>query len=277
MDELEARFEGREIEDSNILEDTVPDEVDDEQKVQEPEVEEKVILDRPRGDWKEVNEDEESSSDEIEIKSNGREKAIDVGGRRMDADEEMVDGSDDYPREDGAELDSADGDPLGADDVDGECLDDNSDSNDDVDGTSLATNQVILSRGLDGKQQISKHNGVAAAQKSDDAIPVLNDPNVKSQIQENGEDLRDASNATNFDKKSGEDEDLDGEPVDGESIDGESIDGESIDGESIDGESIDGEAVQVDDLDGEAIDGEEFDEDIDGEAIDGEEIDDVDG
>ena len=277
MDELEARFDGREIEDNIILEDTAPGDEGEEQKEQELEVEEKVILDRPRGDWKEVNEDEESSSDEIETKHNGRKKATDASARSMDADGKIVGGSDDFPREetDGAELDSADGDPLGADDVDGEGLDDNSrhaDSTDDVDGTSPGTKQVILPRGIDGNPQNSKNNGVAPAQEPDGAILVLNDPNVRNQLQKNEAILRDESNDTQIDSKFGDDDDLDGEPVDGESIDGESIDGESIDGES-----IDGEAVQEDDLDGEAIDGEVFDEDLDGEAIDGEEIDGVDG
>ena len=253
LDELEARFEGREIEKSQQEEENEDvDEIIQAQAAEEPEVGAKVILDKPRGDWKDVNEDEESCPN-VEAESNGKHTTHGIANE--DVDGVLIDETDGVPLDagdiggdkqydtscepgsNGAATNDVEGAPIEEEDVNGEALDDDSrfaDATEKTHGKKLATDEALESHGSDvDKDKILNCKEV---QDSEDASMAEN--NTSGDVTENGGDL-------------------DGEPVDGD-LDGEPIDGETICMRELDGEELD------EDLDGEAL----YDEEFGGEELD---------
>jgi U2-associated protein SR140 len=296
LDELEARFEGREIEqipkEQKEIEQIPKEQNEEIEQVEEVKQEAEissgnaeVIVDRPRGDWKEVSEDADENyeqdasdgeplgSDEVEIEgdddeSSAREDRTQNGDWHVKHDD--VDGYD-FDDADGEDIDGA---AVDVTEVDGASVD-----GEDIDGIPVESN-TIHNEGIDGSEGDGQPiNGTAVGSMAivygdhDGKISSVKDPSPEYI---GGEDLN---------ENDADAEDIDGEAVDGIELDGEAIDGadldsevmgsEDLDGKSVEGQYLDGEDVDEEDLDGEEIDGEE----LDGEAIDGDELDgeDLDG
>ena len=285
LDELEARFEGRPIEE--VAANQAENVEEEAKELVEEEIEEptgRVILDKPRGDWKEVQEEAE---DYLSVE--------DTDGAPLEPDE--VDGTE-YD-------DDADGEPLTIDDVDGEAMDDGkvevdtnvqaTEADDDIDGTELdyggVQNRPSSLSNVDdtsgtvkraGLEDIDDVDGCSIEGNEIDGAPI--DSFDSSHTIPGAQQTQGASDHHSKDvdvvvgEKAIEGEigarvvrvgqEMDEEALNGEALDGEAIDGEALDGDAVDGEALDGEAIDGADLDGEAIDGEEIEEDdLDGEPL----------
>jgi U2-associated protein SR140 len=270
LDELQAHFEGREIE--HIPEEQKEEIEQAEEVKQEEEIPSdnaEVIVDQPRGDWKEVPEDAEQDV------SDGEPLDSDDDGESP-AREDITQNGDWHVKHD---MDDADGEPVDGEDIDGAAVvdaevDGASVDGEDIDGNTVESN-TIHNEAIDGSEVDGEPiNGTAVG----DTAIVCDDPDgkisyVKDSSPEDigGEDL----NGKGIDAKN-----LDGEAVDGIELDGEAIDGEDLDGEVMGSEDLDGKSVDDQDLDDEDADKEDLDgEEVDGEAIDGDAIDghDLDG
>lgn len=233
LDELDARFQGKEISRNDTISHQDSDVLTKEKRLDEQEQEEQleiVTYDQPTSSWVEVRPVEEEDEDSVDSHSSKRRKtstnrvttlehdsragdgtrndavSSNVSSRdgwanvdlKMSPDEESGNAMSHHPSRDPSKVASHEQDPDGEAlecDPDGEPMDD--DSNDeDLDGEPIKED-------LNGK-------------------PINDDLDGKT---------------TN--------DDLDGEDMDGEDLDGEDIDGEDMDGEDLDGEDLDGEELDV--------------------------------
>jgi hypothetical protein len=267
MDELEARFEGREIKDHSAELKEAPHEDNQEQQDSNEQEEYTVNIDKPRGDWTEVKEE-----DEEEVPRHKKSKSL-----RKSSDSNKL--SHRHQDKTVNEYNDPNGDSLGVGDLDGEELDVD---NYDLDGSPVS--DLPTAR---------KSHRIPPNLKRADGGRFDGDPIEQEEDDDNeGTDSKVLTSIQAIDSEKGDSEVLDGEPIDAKDLDGESFDGEKMDSDKIDGESLDGDLVDSESLDGKldgkpvhrqslddgAIDGDSIDGDaIDGESIDGKALDDVDG
>ena len=292
LDELEARFEGREIE---LIPEGQKEEIEQAEEVKQeeeiPSDNAEVIVDQPRGDWKEVSEDaddnyEQDASDGEPLDSDGVEIEDDDG--ESPAREDVTQNGDWHVKNagvDGNDLDDADGEPVDGDDIDGAAMvvtevDGASVDGEDIDGDPVESNK-IHNEGMDGSEVDGDPiNGTAVGSMAIVCDGKISNVKDLSPEEIGGEDLNgkdvdaedldgEAVDGIELDGEAIDEEDLDGEVMGSEDLDGKSVDGQDLDDEDVDQEHLDGEKVDGEELDGEAIDGDE----LDGDAIDGEDFD----
>jgi U2-associated protein SR140 len=302
LDELQDRFEGKDIKDTRLIEqDQVTQEPEPKEEEKPPEPAE-VIINTPQGGWTEVNEDADRDS---EGENANDEQLDDVDGEPVEkntCNSETTDyrvGKDGHTsgdtdgqtsqtlevdrlegtrnKEKGAdasahsnEVDTTGGMAFAEEEVDGVAME-----IDDLDGTieeedvpveeDEGDGTPLEDEGVDGAPlELSYIEGAPIEDREVDGAPI-EDINVDgAPVEDDAIDGVPVFADGNVGAPIEEEGDIDGSPLEGDDIDGAPLEGDDTDGAPIDGNALDDE-----DLDGEAM---EDGEDVDGEEIDGEEI-----
>lgn len=248
LDELEARFSGKEIKREEPQDNPSAEEINTATTETEKVVEEQaeVIIKQARGDWTEVAEDE---SDDEERSESDSSQSDGSNENRYNRDHQG-------PHQHVTMMHSSDGEILGHQDTKG------------------GTNRFPTTGEEHGADDDEDLDGAPIDEEGND-IDVPNDGNVVNQsLDVHGKSFTD-------DDIDGDpvDEDMDGEPMDEDGIDGVPLEAESadVDGVALDDDDIDGEALDEEEVpkasEGEDLDGQPLEEDDDGEDLDGEALD----
>ena len=276
LDELQARFEGREIVEIPAME--TEESKEEPKEDAKEEVEEIVIINQPRGGWTEVAEaDGDKGQDEIAFPPTDRPNDFETeetGAKTLVAssrDNAIAQVGERAAANDDNDTEDIDGEPMqrgGDTDIEGEPMASNGADNDseDIDGEAIdgAPGEGSGSGDMDGEPI--------------DGVP-MDGELIGGDI--DGEPMPDDVDGEPIDGEPIED-DVDGEPIDGEPVEGD-IDGKPIDGASME-DDVDGEPIETNsagqencraqnDVDGEALDsnddmnGDPMEDDVDGEPI----------
>jgi U2-associated protein SR140 len=241
LDELEARFDGREIKDESSKKEMEVKETTEE-KDEKPAEPVEIIIKTSQGDWTEVNESDKKTNEKpnelqrLEIARSDNNLLSDKGEQAKNTTEENtnLDGQlvsrlqYDGENNEGQEITALVGAPMDKEDLDGKPVAENNADLKDLDGSPI-----------EDPADVQDIDGEAIADDDVDGSP-LEDEDV------DGESLDGNQLSEAFDVGK---EELDGEIVDSQDLDGEAIDEEAMEGEKLDGTAIDGE-----DLDGEEVD-----------------------
>jgi hypothetical protein len=241
LDELEARFDGREIKDESFKKEKEVEETTEE-KDEKPVEPVEIIIKTPQGDWTEVNENDKKTNEEtnklqrLEIARSDNNLLSDKGERAKNTTEE----------------------------------------NTNLEGQLVS--RLQYDGGNNEGQKFTALVGAPMDKEELDGKPVVEN-NVDPEDLD-GSPIEDPADDQDIDGESIADDDLDGAPLEDEDVDGESLDGdqlseafdvgkEGLDGEIVDSEDLDGEAIDEEAMEGENLDGTA----IDGGHLDGEEVD----
>lgn len=257
LDELEARFSGKEIQIENKETDkSVAAESATSDAGKKTVEETEVVITQARGDWTEVAPEEEESG-------------INSGHSASQTTNSEADRAETHNQAQLSSNHDLDGSALG-DDLDGAPIDDAegngaiSKRDEELDRTNgLDATRNTTDEDIDGDPVDEDIDGVPMEDEGIDGVPL-----EPQSVDVDGEAL----DADDIDGEPMDDEVIDGVPLKHKTsdVDGQCLDSDDIDGEPMDDEGIDGVPMeaQTSDVDGEALDSS----DIDGEPIDDEGI-----